>query len=323
MVRHTPQYMILLVFTTCFLIPNATRARREVLYSQVTAELAGGGFIPSLGLVGLFSLTKDAGLSGDYDAQSIIGRSVAANKTDWNAASDYDYCEEDRFPGGNTRSYEVLMILGSPYEQLVSIDGKALSPKQRADEQQKLVEEVAKRRSESESQRAERVGKYERSRARDHLMLEQLTQAFNFKVVGQGRLGPNNVYILKARPRPQYHPPDAEANVLTGMRGTLWIDRNSFQWVKVEADVIHAVRIEGFVAEVEPGTRFELEKMAVGGSVWLPDHYSMKSRAKVFLLFNHHSQQDETYFGYRKISTPSSSLLNSAAWTFRSCSSTK
>lgn len=51
--------------------------------------------------------------------------------------------------------------------------------------------------------------------------------------------------------------------MLRGMEGELWIDEATFQWVKVQARVIRPVSIEGFLARVEPGTRFELEKMPV------------------------------------------------------------
>ena len=47
------------------------------------------------------------------------------------------------------------------------------------------------------------------------------------------------------------------------MEGTLWIDRDTFQWVKVEAQVTRPVKIVGFLAEVEPGTHFELEKKPI------------------------------------------------------------
>jgi len=67
------------------------------------------------------------------------------------------------------------------------------------------------------------------------------------------------------------------------MQGTFWIDRDSFQWVKVEADVVHPVVIGGFLARVEPGTHFELEKAPVADGVCLPTHFAIKSRAK--LLF--------------------------------------
>ncbi|HEU4635151.1 MAG TPA: hypothetical protein VFS41_03175, partial [Edaphobacter sp.] len=68
---------------------------------------------------------------------------------------------------------------------------------------------------------------------------------------------------------------------------------------QVEAEVIRPVRIKGFVARVDPGTRFKLKQMPIDTSdTWLPSHFSMQSRARILLLFPKSSQADETYFHY-------------------------
>ena len=234
------------------------------------------------------------------DVETIIQRSVEANAVDWKAAPDYDYIERDRQQGGGTKTYEELMILGSPYERLVAVNGKPLSPEQQAGEQQKLDTTVVERKKESQQERGQRIAKYEKDRRGDHLLMEQLTKALDFKLVGEQELGPHEVYVLKATPHAGYEPPNTEAKVLTGMEGKLWIDKQTFQWVKVEATVIHPVSIGGFLAEVEPGTHFELEKMPLADNIWLPKHFAMKSRAKILFLFTRKSQADETYSGYHK-----------------------
>jgi hypothetical protein len=94
--------------------------------------------------------------------------------------------------------------------------------------------------------------------------MQQLTEAFDFTLAGEERMGNHRVYVLDATPRAGYKPPNTETEVLTGMRGKLWIDKKTYQWVKVEAEVIHPVSIAGFLAKVEPGNRFELEKIPVG-----------------------------------------------------------
>ena len=234
------------------------------------------------------------------DADAIIQRSVAANEADWKAAHEYDYVERDRQKGGGTQTSEELMILGSPYERLVAVNGKPLPPEQQAQVQKELETTLEERQKESRQQRRERIAKYEKERESDHLLMEQLTKALDFKLVGEQKLGLYEVYVLKATPRPGYEPPNIESKVLTGMEGKLWIDEKTFQWVKVEAAVIRPVSIEGFLAEVEPGTHFELEKAPVTDSIWLPKHFAMKSQAKVLFLFTRKSQADETYSGYHK-----------------------
>jgi hypothetical protein len=91
-----------------------------------------------------------------------------------------------------------------------------------------------------------------------------------------------------------------DCQVLPGMQGELWVDKKTFQWVKVTAQVMHPVSIEGFLARVEPGTRFELEKAPVDNEIWQPSHFSMKSHAKVLFIIKRSSSADETYFDYVK-----------------------
>jgi hypothetical protein len=234
------------------------------------------------------------------DVSTIIRRSVEVGNADWDAAPQYDHFERDLQPDGSTRTYEVMMILGSDYSRLVAVNGKPVSPEEQASEQQKLDEVIARRRSESKEQRARRIAGYEKDRKRDHLLMEQLAVAFDFKLVGEQMLGPYDVYVLQATPRPGYQPPNTETKVLTGMRGKLWIDKQTYQWVKVEAEVVRPVSIVGFLAQVQPGTRFELEKMPVEDGIWLPKHFSMKAHAKIFFFFSHNTQDDETYFDYHK-----------------------
>jgi hypothetical protein len=236
------------------------------------------------------------------DVQTIIDRSVEANQRDYDAAPDFTYDERDKV-GALTKTYHVMMIDGSPYYRLIAINGKPLSPEQNAQQEEKLKEERQKRESESPAQRQQRIAKYERDRKRDHDMLNQMTKAFNFQLVGMRKLNGFDVYYLKATPRPGYNPPNMDTQVLTGMEGHLWIDKASFQWVKVTAQVTKPVSIEGFLAQVEPGTSFELEKMPVGGGIWQAKHFAMHAHAKVFFMFNHSSAEEEWFSNYRRIAS--------------------
>ena len=248
---------------------------------------------------------------GQDRVDAIIQRSIAANNRDWSAAPEFDCSEQDQLKEGS-KTYEDIMILGSPYQRLIAVNGKPLTSVGQTDEKRKLDNVILERRKESAQKRAQRIAKYEVDRKRDHSLMGELVKAFDFKFVGEQRLNGYDVYLLQAKPRPGYQPPDMETRTLTGMQGKLWIDKNSFQWVKVEAQVTHPVSIEGFLARVEPGTRFELEKAAVSADVWLPKHYSMKARAKVLWVFRHDGQEDDTYFNYHKAQALSEEGLTSA-----------
>lgn len=85
---------------------------------------------------------------------------------------------------------------------------------------------------------------------------------------------------------------------LARREGTLWIDTATFQWVKVPAHVFRPVSIEGFVAQVEPGTQFELDQPPVGNKHPAPQPLRHEARAKVPHIFSHRTQENETYTGY-------------------------
>jgi hypothetical protein len=247
-------------------------------------------------------LVPAEGATAAHDANGIIQQSVTANQRDWTAAAEYSYSETVKTAKG-TKTWQVTILYGSPYRKLNRENGAPLSAAEQKNEDAKFQKAVGARRSESDQEAARRVAEYEKDRRRDHRLMEELTRAFTFQLTGKGQVAGRSVYILRATPRKGYQPTDRETRVLTGMRGTLWIDQQSFQWVKVQADVISPVTIGGFLATVEPGTRFELEKMPVADGIWLPKHFSVRSHAKVLLVFHHQTGEDDTWFDYKK--TPS------------------
>jgi hypothetical protein len=232
------------------------------------------------------------------DTQTIIQRSVQSTEKDFQADPLYSRRERELEPDG-WKTYEVYIVLGSPYKKLIAINGKPLSKEESAHQQQLFEQEVQKRRAETPAERANRIARYAEDRRRDESMIREMINAFDFMFCGSSKAEGHPVWVLDAKPRSGYHPPDVHARALTGMEGRLWIDQQSFQWVKVEAHVVHPVSIYGFVAKVEPGTRFELEKMPVPGGVWMPKHFRMKAKSTILWLFNKHEAEESYFFDYR------------------------
>jgi hypothetical protein len=244
-------------------------------------------------------LTGISGSAQELGAKEIIQRSVEVNRRDWDFAPGYDYSQRER-DGETIKTYQELMIAGSRYDRLVAIDDQPLSPKDEAKEQRRLQKTIAERQQESPDERAQRVAQYQKEIDRDHVLMEELTKALNFTLSGKDILGRHEVYVLKGTPRADYRPLNKQAKALTGMQGTLWIDAANFHWVKAEAEVVSPVWIYGFVARIEPGTHFELDQTPIADGLWMPNHFVMDAKAKVFLLFPHYERDDITYFNYHK-----------------------
>jgi len=199
----------------------------------------------------------------------------------------------------SVKTYDVLMIDGSPYNKLIAVNDQQLSAKEQSEEERKLQREIRKRQSESHHERTRRIEKYLKERNQDHAMMKEMAEAFHYSLVGEERLDGHQVWVLEATPRPGYVPHSRESRVLTGMQGMLWIDQATYQWVKVEAEVTRPVSFFGFLARVGAGTKFLLEQAPVNAALWLPKHFSMKVNATVLGFINESSAEDDTYREYR------------------------
>ncbi len=231
------------------------------------------------------------------DIKTIIERSVAANDKDFEAGADFNYKEKDRGSNG-TKTFQVTMIDGTPYQRLLAVNGKPLAKDQAADEWKKQEKEAAERRAQTPDQREKRIADYTKDRKRDHVMMSQLSEGFDFKLVGTRKIAKRSVWVLSASPKPGYQPPNMDSQVLIGMRGEMWIDQQTYKWVKVTAQVIRPVSIEGFLAEVEPGTRFEIEKTPVAPGIWQIAHFSTQSHAKVLHFIDKNSAEEDWYWDF-------------------------
>lgn len=239
------------------------------------------------------------------DVNSIIKRSVAAMEKDWNAAPGYTYIERDVQSKRNgpkvVKTYQVLLIEGSNYNRLIAVNDQPLPPAQAEQEKQKLENEIAKRQHESASERAKRVARYEKERRQDHAMIAEMSKAFTFSLTGSERLDGHDCWVFDATPDPSYQPKMRDAKVLPGMKGRLWVDKQHYQWAKVEGEVIRPVSFYGVLAKVSQGTKFMLEQRPVSSDIWLPKHFSMQVNASALGFINENSTDDESYKDYQPI----------------------
>lgn len=243
------------------------------------------------------------------DAATIVQRSIAVNTADWKAQPQYSHEEHNTKTkidsGGDAKStiskrYEVTMIEGSPYSRLIGIDNEPLTAAQAQQERDKLNREIRRRRNESPVQRSARIAKYQGDRSEEHLLMQQMVDAFHFRLNREEQIDGIDCYLLDAIPNPDYSPPVEKARVLLGMKGHLWIDKAEYHWVKVQAEVIKPVQFGLFIAQVKPGTKFELEQAPVGG-VWLPKRFMESVNASIFGFYGMRSRQEEHYSNYELI----------------------
>lgn len=253
-------------------------------------------------------------LSAAPNPEEIIRKSVEAIQSDWAQTPKYSFLERDvetkRHSPATDKTYRVLMIDGSPYNFVTAVNDEPLSPDEKATEQRKLQREIERRQKESERERQHRVAKYRKESEHNHQMLQEMVSAFVFHLTGEAQIDGHACWVMDAQPKPGYEPGDREGRVLKGMRGQLWIDKATNQWVKVHAEVVKPVTFYGFLAKVAPGTEFDLEQAPVADGVWLPKAFHESVHASALGFFSENSNETETYRDYQPM-PQASALLQS------------
>ena len=263
----------------------------------------------------LMALAASA-LSAAPNPDQIIRNSVEAMKSDWAQAPKYSYLEREveskRHAQPTVKTSRVLMIDGSPYNLVTALNGAPLSPDEQAAEQRKLQKEIERRQKESARERQRRIAKYQKEDDRDHGMLKEMVGAFEFHLAGEAQVDGHACWVLDAEPRPEYEATNHEGRVLKGMKGRLWIDKATNQWVKVHAEVVKPVSFYGFLAKVAPGTEFDLEQEPVADGVWMPKAFSVHVHASALGFFSENSTTSDTYLDYQPM-PQASALLHSSS----------
>jgi hypothetical protein len=106
--------------------------------------------------------------------------------------------------------------------------------------------------------------------------------------------------VVEATPRPAYRPHSRESNFLPHLRGKLWIDKQSYQWVKLEAEVIHPISWGLFLIRLDPGGRISFDQTRVNDEVWLPKKMMVAASGRLGLFKKLRMQEDITYKNFRK-----------------------
>ncbi len=236
------------------------------------------------------------------DLQEIVSRGTATLQADWAADMDYAYVEKDEvLKGGKMtgKTSQVLYIDGSDYYMPLAVDDQPLSPDRKKEELEKLRNEVQRRNVETPAARQERIGKYKKQRDENEALVLDFPKAFHFELLREDTIEGYQAYVLSGTPKKRAGRLSLAAKVLSGMRGTVWVDKETFHAIRVECDVVTPVPIYGILARVLPGTHIEFAMAPVTGSTWLVSELSMKLAVSKLMLFKSQRVTRSTYTGYR------------------------
>ncbi len=258
----------------------------------------------------LLGLASTTALLSQADAREIIRDAVAADERNWSSARNYTFLQrveiqrldaEGRVKSSEVQTYDVTLQDGTPYRQLVQRDDRPLPPADEKREQESLAKSIAGRRQETEAERTKRLSAYEARPDWQREAWHELPEGFEFRLVGEGRLGGHGTFIIEATPRPGYQPRSRTAKLFRSLSGTFWVDQQDHQIVKVEAEVIDTIWVGLFLVRVAKGSRATLELTRVSDGVWLPDRLQVFASLRVGLLKALRIEQSVQYSRYSSV----------------------
>ena len=177
----------------------------------------------------------------------------------------------------------------------------------------KNQELLRKRERETSQERTARLRADKESRA----FIDEVTNAFNFRLLGEQVVEGRPAYILEALPRSGYRYRSKYGKMFSRVRGKLWVDKQDFGWVKVDASVMAPFSMGLFLARVQPGTHIVFDQIRVAEGVWLPKRIEIKAEAKILFVKNYQMQEVITYSEYRP-AQPSQTVAKREGLTVKS-----
>jgi hypothetical protein len=246
------------------------------------------------------------------DLEEIVRRATATLQSDWAADRNYAYVEKDEVRKNDkvtSKTSRVVYIGGSDYSLPLAIDEQPLAPDRNREELEKLKNEVQRRTAESPEARRRRIEKYIKQRDENEALILDFPRAFTFELLREETMNGYPSYVLSGTPKKRPVDASLAAKVLSGMKGTVWIDKENFHAVRAECDVMAPVPIYGILARVLPGTHIGFGMTPVTDSIWLIGDLSMDLRVSK-LIFKSMESTRNTYSDNRLNDLVVSELLS-------------
>lgn len=113
--------------------------------------------------------------------------------------------------------------------------------------------------------------------------------------------------VIDFQPNPAFHPPSMIAEVLTGLKGRVWIDSRTATVTRIEGDIIRPVNFGwGVVARIYPGGHIEFEQSLVEEKRWVYSHLDMNITVREVMLHTVNDKTKMTAWSFQLLPSPMS-----------------
>jgi hypothetical protein len=253
-------------------------------------------------------------LAAAQDPREVVRRAVELDRHNAELSRNYTFLQRNQvkeFDGGgklkrsDLRTWDITLLEGSPYRRLVRRNDQPISPEEQKAEQDKLQASIEQRRNESKEQRDRRVAEWRQKQEKQRAPLQELPDAFNFRLAAEEPLDGITAYVIDATPKPGYKPKSSSAAFFPKIKARFWIDKSGGNWVKLDMETLDTVSFGGFLFRLAKGSHLIIEQTRVNNDVWLPRMASLQMAGRILLVKGIHNEYLFTFSDYKKFQAES------------------
>ena len=247
-------------------------------------------------------------------ANEIVHRAMEHDLSNWQKETNYTFVQrieqreldsDGRVKSTKSETEEIIFLYGQPYPHLIKRNDQPLSDSEARKVEKKLNDTMEKRRQETPGDRQKRLADFDRRHREEHSFLLEVPEAYDFRILGEQVVNGRLAYVLLGEPRQTFRPKLNAARVLPKLRPKLWVGKDDYEWLRLEAEVIDTITWGGFLLRLHPGSHIELEQTLVNNEAWLPRHAHISFDARIALLKSMRLEVDAQFSDYKKFRTDS------------------
>jgi hypothetical protein len=213
--------------------------------------------------------------------------------------------ERDVDKDGNVKktkieTFDHVFLYGRSHERLIAKNDQPLTPKQEQEEENKIEKLKDKSEHESDADRQKREAARDQQIAENRKFLLQIPEAYDFELKGSQTIAGRDTWVIGLTPRAGFKPTVKYADIFKKIKGTLWIDKQEYQWVKADAELLDDATFGLFLVRLHKGARLRFEQTKVNDEVWFMRWSRVEGSARVALFLNARGDEETTFSNYRK-----------------------
>ena len=194
------------------------------------------------------------------------------------------------------KEYEDFYLGGQLVRREVKKDGHPLSP----GEQKKEDDRVEKHIREYEKKHGEE-GEDAARKKKEQADISTFLRVSKFTSPRRGEFREHAVIVFDFAPNPDYKPQNKTEDLLHKLVGTLWVDDQARQVVRLEAHLSDTFKLAGgLLASVRKGASLVMEQARTNEEVWLPSYVEAHFSARLLLFASALGDYTSRFSDYKK-----------------------